>query len=41
VNLPVIVSPEADDDLAQAKAWYDGQRPGLGDDFVLCVEQAF
>lgn len=41
MNLPVVVSPEADDDLAAAKSWYDDQRPGLGDDFLLCVEQAF
>jgi plasmid stabilization system protein ParE len=41
VSLPVIVSPEAEDDLAEAKSWYDNQRPGLGDDFLLCVEQSF
>ena len=37
----LIVNPEADTDLAQAKAWYDGRRPGLGDDFLLCVEEVF
>jgi plasmid stabilization system protein ParE len=40
MSLPLVVSPEADDDLVEAKAWYDGQRLGLGDDFVLRVEEA-
>jgi plasmid stabilization system protein ParE len=31
VRLPLIVNPEAEADLAEAKAWYDAQRPGLGD----------
>ena len=38
---PLIVNPEADADLAQAKAWYDALRPGLGDDFLLCIEEVF
>jgi len=41
VNPPLIINPEADADLAEAKAWYDGRRPGLGDDFLLCVEEVF
>lgn len=40
MSLSIRISPEAEDDLAAARAWYDGQRPGLGDDFLLCVEQA-
>jgi toxin ParE1/3/4 len=39
VNSPVI-SPEAEADLEEAKAWYDRQRTGLGDEFMLCVEDA-
>jgi len=37
---PLIVNPEAEADLAEVKLWYDGRRPGLGDDFLLCVEEA-
>ena len=36
----VIVEPEAEADLAEAYAWYDEQRAGLGDDFLLCIEAA-
>jgi len=34
VNLPLIVNPEAEADLADARAWYEGQRAGLGDVFL-------
>ena len=37
---PLIVNPEAEADLADARAWYDGKRPGLGDDFLHRVEDA-
>ena len=37
MSLPVVVNPEAEADLAEAKAWYDGQRPGLGDELLDCV----
>lgn len=40
MNLPLIITPEAEDDLAEAKAWYDRKRKGLGDEFVLCIEEA-
>lgn len=41
MSLPLIITPEAEDDLAEAKAWYNQQRPGLGEEFVLCVEEGF
>ena len=41
MNRPLIVNPEAEADLGQAKAWYDGQRPGLGDELLECVEEVF
>jgi plasmid stabilization system protein ParE len=41
VILPLIVNPEAEADLADAKAYYDQRSPGLGDDFILCVEEVF
>lgn len=35
---PIRVKPQARTDLAEAVAWYDHQRPGLGDEFLLVVE---
>lgn len=40
MNLPLIITPEAEADLGDAKRWYDRQREGLGGEFVLCVEEA-
>ena len=40
MSLPLIITPEAEEDLAEAKAWYERKREGLGDEFVLCVEEA-
>jgi toxin ParE1/3/4 len=36
---PLIITPEAEQDLAEAKLHYAGQRQGLGDEFLLCVEE--
>jgi plasmid stabilization system protein ParE len=41
MNLPLVISPQADDDLVHAKQWYDDQGCGLGDEFVSRVEEAF
>ncbi len=41
MSLPLVVNPEAEEDLADARAWYDRQRAGLGDQLLLCVEEAF
>ena len=41
MNRPLIVNPEAEVDLADAKLWYDGQREGLGDEFLSRVDDAF
>ena len=38
MNLPLILTPEAEADLAEARAWYEEKREGLGEEFVLCVE---
>ena len=38
MNLPLIITPEAEADIAEAKAWYEHKREGLGDEFLLCVE---
>jgi plasmid stabilization system protein ParE len=37
---PLIITPEAEEDLAVAKEWYEQKREGLGDQFILCVEAA-
>ena len=39
MNLPLIITPEAELDMAEAKAWYNRQRQGLGERFVLSVEE--
>jgi plasmid stabilization system protein ParE len=38
MSLPLIITPEAEADLAEAKAWYERKRESLGEEFILCVE---
>ncbi|MGZ5053033.1 MAG: type II toxin-antitoxin system RelE/ParE family toxin [Methylobacter sp.] len=38
MNHPVIVSPEAENDLKEAFSWYENIRTGLGHDFLLQVD---
>jgi plasmid stabilization system protein ParE len=40
MSLPLLIIPEAEADIAEARAWYEQQRPGLGEQLVLCVEDA-
>lgn len=40
MSLPVVVRPEADDDIFAARAWYDGQSPGLGARFAARLAAA-
>lgn len=40
MTLPLIIRPEAEEDLTESYNWYERQRPGLGDDFLLRVEAA-
>lgn len=35
----MIIRPEAEADLANARDWYERQRAGLGAEFLLCVEE--
>lgn len=35
------VLPEAEEELAQAAAWYEGKRPGLGVELIAVVDRAF
>jgi toxin ParE1/3/4 len=34
----LIIAPEAEEDIAKAYAWYEGQRAGLGEEFMSCVD---
>jgi len=34
----VIFTPEADDDVTGSYDWYESQEPGLGEDFLRCIE---
>lgn len=38
MNKPLIIRPEAEADLDEAYQWYEEQAPGLGADFLLCVD---
>jgi plasmid stabilization system protein ParE len=38
VTLRVVWTPEANEDLLEARAWYDNIRPELGERFALAVE---
>jgi len=38
VTLPVVWMPEANEDLQEARSWYDSIRRGLGERFALAVE---
>lgn len=38
MTLPVVWIPEANDDLLEARAWYDDIRVELGERFALAVE---
>ena len=35
----LLLNPEAEADLVEAFAWYEGQRPGLGSEFFAEVAQ--
>lgn len=35
MSLPVVVTPDARDDIDAAHAWYEAQEPGRGDDFLI------
>ena len=36
----LIVRPEAEEEIREAYLWYEKQRAGLGDDFLLRIEAA-
>jgi plasmid stabilization system protein ParE len=38
VAVRVVAAPEAEQDVADAYAWYEGQRAGLGEEFLGCLD---
>jgi plasmid stabilization system protein ParE len=36
----VIIRPEAEPDIEDTYRWYEVQRKGLGENFLLCIEEA-
>jgi plasmid stabilization system protein ParE len=41
MSLLLIIRPEAEGDMAEARDWYEGQRGGLGGEFLTAVEDVF
>jgi len=41
LTLPLVLAPEAEDDLLDATDWYDANQPGLGDAFLRSVDASF
>jgi toxin ParE1/3/4 len=39
MSLPLVFRPVAQAEFDEAAAWYEGQKPGLGSDFVAEVQQ--
>ena len=33
-----IIAPEAQQDIGEAYSWYEQRRPGLGEEFLSCVD---
>jgi plasmid stabilization system protein ParE len=40
VILPLVIRQEAEEELSKSFNWYEDQRQGLGDDFLLRIEAA-
>jgi hypothetical protein len=41
MSLPLNLRPEAEQELAKARDWYEDQRGGLGEEFLIAVEDVF
>ena len=40
MSLQVLLRPDAEADLIEARDWYEAKQEGLGDEFLTCVEAA-
>lgn len=38
---PLIIRPEAEEDMTEARDWYEEQREGLGIEFLTAVDEVF
>jgi len=34
----LVLAPEVEQDIGEAYAWYEDRRPGLGEEFLSCVD---
>jgi hypothetical protein len=41
MSLPLVFHPDVQGELDDAFRWYEGQRTGLGDEFLTTVEEVF
>lgn len=41
MSFRLVVRPEAEQDVAEVRGWYDRQREGLGGEFLSIVEEFF
>jgi plasmid stabilization system protein ParE len=41
MNCQLIIRPEAENDLEESFLWYQEQSPGLGFEFLRCIDAAF
>jgi toxin ParE1/3/4 len=41
MNRNIIIRPEAENDLFEAFHWYEERNPGLGVEFLECIESTF
>jgi len=39
-NKPIVIQADAEEDIKDAYQWYESQRKGLGESFLLCIEVA-
>jgi len=39
-NKPVLIQAEAEGDIKDAYQWYESQRKGLGESYLLCIERS-
>ena len=38
MGVKFVIAPEADQDIAEAYAWYESRQVGLGEEFLNCVD---
>ncbi|MFP4009657.1 MAG: type II toxin-antitoxin system RelE/ParE family toxin [Spirulinaceae cyanobacterium] len=39
MNYALVFRPEVRDELDEAYHWYENQQPGLGDEFLKCIDE--